>query len=313
MGRSEARQRKRKRRGGRKLLGLLILIFVIIGTYVVYQYKQGQALGQDGQYKNDGEVYSDFQGVDPANGDYNVLLLGSDARGNEKARTDTIMVANYSKKTKQVKLISFMRDMYVPIPGHGDNKLNSAFAYGGPELVRQTIKQNFDLDINYYAIVDFNGFSKLVDIIAPNGIQVDVEREMSEGIGLTIPAGKQVLHGKETLGYVRFRQDSLSDFGRVQRQQEVLGKLKDEAVSVHGIMNLPKLLGALDPYVDTNLGTTKILAVGKGMMKSKQDGIQSLRLPQENTFQNARVPGAGLVLTIDFERNKQALKEFLAE
>lgn len=84
-------------------------------------------------------------------GAVNVLLLGSDSRGEEQARTDTIMVAHYDPQTHKIKLISLMRDMLVSVPEHGEEKLNAAYAYGGPELLRETIKENFGLDIHYYA------------------------------------------------------------------------------------------------------------------------------------------------------------------
>ncbi|MGV2503450.1 LytR family transcriptional regulator, partial [Priestia megaterium] len=77
--------------------------------------------------------------------------------------------------------------------------------FGGAELLRQPIKQNFDSDINYYAVVDFEGFSNIVDTIAPDGIEVTVPHDMSSGIGMTLHKGTQVLHGATLLGYVRFR------------------------------------------------------------------------------------------------------------
>ncbi len=83
---------------------------------------------------------------------------------------------------------------------------------------------------------------KLVDLLVPNGIEVDIPYEMSDGIEMTLEKGKQQLHGKELLGYVRFRQDRLSDFGRVQRQQEVISKLKEEVVNVNSVVKLPELL-----------------------------------------------------------------------
>jgi polyisoprenyl-teichoic acid--peptidoglycan teichoic acid transferase len=107
----------------------------------------------------------------------NILLLGIDSRGEEHSRTVTIMIAHYDAKNHQPKLVSIMRDSYVNIPGHGKQKINAAYAFGGPELLRKTIKENFDIDVNYYAIVDFKGFPKVVDPIAPNGIEVDIPLE----------------------------------------------------------------------------------------------------------------------------------------
>ncbi len=229
-----------------------------------------------------------FQGETNKKDAVNVLLLGSDSRGEEQARTDTIMVAHYNPKTHQVKLISLMRDMYVTVPGYGKQKLNAAFTYGGPELLRETIKENFGLDLHYYAIVDFKGFEKVVDLLVPNGIEVDIPYEMSDGIDMTLEKGTQQLHGKELLGYVRFRQDRLSDFGRVQRQQEVISKLKEEAVGLHSVVKLPELLDLLNTYIDTNIDTSTLLTIGKDILTNKSGEIDTLRIPEDGSFQNKR-------------------------
>ena len=223
------------------------------------------------------------------------------------------MVAHYDQQTHKIKLISLMRDMYVSVPGHGHQKLNAAFSFGGPELLRETIKVNFGLDIHYYAIVDFKGFEKAVDLLVPNGIEVDVPHEMSYGIDMTLKKGKQQLHGKELLGYVRFRHDRLSDFGRVQRQQEVISKLKEEALSLHNVVKFPELLGLLNTYVETNMDTSTLLTIGKDILTKKSGEIETLRIPEDGSFQNKRYEGLGEVLGVDFQQNKEALKNFLRE
>ncbi|MGE7764937.1 LCP family protein [Peribacillus sp. NPDC096540] len=256
-------------------------------------------------------MFHDFQGTEPQFGEINILLFGSDSRGEEHARSDTLMIAHYNQNTHSMKIASIMRDTYVDIPGHGMQKINAAFAFGGPELVRKTIKENFDVDINYYAVVDFEGFSKIVDIVAPNGVEVDIPYEMSYGIGMTLHPGKQILHGDKLLGYVRFRHDRLSDFGRVERQQEVVSKIKEQAVSVHSLVNLPKILGVADPYIDTNVDTPTILSIGKGLIAGKSKSMESIRIPVKDSYENETV-NVGAVLKIDINKNKQALKDFLA-
>ncbi len=110
---------------------------------------------------------------------------------------------------------------------------------------------------------------------------------------------------------MRFRHDKHNDYGRVERQQEALSKLKDEAVSVHSLLNLPKLLGVVEPYVNTNVDNRTILTIGKGLLLGKTDKIETLRIPVEHSFEEKRV-AAGEVLSIDFEKNKQALQQFLS-
>lgn len=287
----------------------LILLAGIV--YGVVQYYSGLSMANEGLVKKDETLFNEFEGADPQFGEINVLLLGSDSRGDEDARADTLMIAHYNQTTHQMKLVSIMRDTYVDIPDYGYHKMNTAFSIGGPELVRKTIKENFDIDIHSYAIVDFTGFSKIVDVIAPNGIEVDIPYAMSHGIGMTLQPGNQVLNGEQLLGYVRFRHDIHSDFGRVERQQEALSKLKDQAVSIHSIINLPKLLGVIEPYINTNVDSRTIITIGKGLLIGKTEKIETLRIPVENSFENKRV-AAGAVLSIDFEKNKQALQTFLS-
>jgi len=305
-------RRKKKRKGLRNFFIVAGLILLLGIGYGIYQYNSGLSLANNGMLKADETNFDEFEGADSQFGEINVLLLGSDARGDEKdARSDSLMIAHYNQTTNEVKIVSIMRDTYVDIPGHGKQKINSAFSIGGPELVRKTIKQNFDVDVQYYAIVDFSGFSKIVDVIAPDGIEVDIPYAMSHGIGMTLQPGKQVIHGEQLLGYVRFRHDINSDFGRVERQQEALSKLKEQAVSVHSLMNIPKLLGVVNPYVETNVDNRTLLTIGKGLLVGKSSGTESLRIPVENSFENKRVD-VGAVLSIDFEKNKQALQEFLS-
>ncbi|WP_308160332.1 MULTISPECIES: LCP family protein [unclassified Bacillus (in: firmicutes)] len=304
-------RKKRKRvRWGRLFNALLLIGIFLVGLFTVFQYIEGTIKELNQPLKNV-EAKHSFQGEKNKNDAVNVLLLGSDSRGEKQARTDTIMIAHYDQHTHKVKLISLMRDMYVSIPGHKPQKLNAAYTYGGPELLKETIKENFGLDIHYYAIVDFKGFEKAVDLLVPNGIEVDVPYEMSSGIGMKLEKGKQQLHGKELLGYVRFRHDRLSDFGRVQRQQEVISKLKEKAVSPHIVVKLPELLGLLKTYIDTNIDTYTLLTIGKDILTKKSGDIETIRIPEDGSFQNKRHEEIGEVLEVDFHQNKEALKKFL--
>ncbi|MBT2682774.1 LCP family protein [Bacillus sp. ISL-37] len=301
--------RRRKVRWPRVLVALMILGIFMVGLVTIFQYIEGTYKAINQPFKK-AEADS-FQGEKDTKEEVNVLLLGSDSRGEKRARTDTIMVAHYNPQSNNVKLISFMRDMYVSIPGHGKQKLNAAYSLGGTELLRQTIKTNFGLDIHHYAILDFKGFEKAVDILVPEGIEVDVPYEMTEGIGMTIEEGKQQLSGKELLGYVRFRQDRLSDFGRVQRQQEVISKLKDEAVSLNSVTKLPEMLDLLHTHIDTNIDSPTLLAIGKDVLTNQGGEMQTIRLPQDGSFENTYKDGIGEVLKVDFDQNKDLLEDFL--
>lgn len=118
----------------------------------------------------------------------NILLVGSDngAQGSEKGdhgRSDSMMVATINFKTKELKLTSFLRDMYVEIPGHGKNKLNAAYAFGGEELLYQTIAKNFNIKIDKFCVVDLSAFEKVINRIG--GIEMTLEKEEADYLNST--------------------------------------------------------------------------------------------------------------------------------
>ncbi|CAH2713535.1 Regulatory protein MsrR [Neobacillus rhizosphaerae] len=296
------------------MLVFLLLIGAVAG-YAYFQYKQGvnQSLNKINKDKKQANVVYTFEGKKDQYGDTNILLLGSDARGKEKARADMIMIAHYNEDKGTFKLTSIMRDSYVEIPGHGKHKINSAFASGGPELMRQTIKQNFDIDLQYYAIVDFQGFVQLIDEAFPDGVEIDVEKKMEKNIYMTLEPGLQKLNGTQMLGYVRFRHDAIGDFGRVERQQKAIKAIRDQLSGFQTITKLPKLIGVLSPYVNTNMATSDMLFIGKDFFSNKKGTMATLRIPVENSFTEPRIKGEGAVLDIDVEKNKQALHQFIIQ
>lgn len=312
--RSEKHQKKKKRRW----TSILLIFLLIIGgtaAYSYFQYNQGinQSLKKINKDQKESKVVYTFEGKKDQYGDTNILLLGSDARGNEKARADTIMIAHYNEDKGTFKLTSIMRDSYVSIPDHGKHKINSAFALGGPELMRQTIKENFDIDLQYYAIVDFQGFVQLIDEAFPNGVEIDVEKKMEKNIYMTLEPGLQRLNGTQMLGYVRFRHDALGDFGRVERQQKAVKAIREQFSGFQTIAKLPKLVGVVAPYVNTNMKTSDMIFMAKDFFSDKRGNVETLRIPVENSFTEPRIKGEGAVLDIDTEKNKEALHQFITK
>lgn len=311
MDRRNLKKKKVKKKRIFRVFAFFLLIIIGLASYSIYQYTEGVKNAGDGlELTSNGE---EFNGDDIKNnlGKVNILLLGVDSRGEEKSRTDTIMVAQFDPKQKTAKVVSIMRDIYVEIPEYDSYKVNTAYFLGGAELLRKTLKENFDLDLHYYALVDFKGFEKVVDALAPNGIEIDVEKPMSEKIGVSLEPGVQNLNGKELLGYARYRQDAQGDFGRVERQQEVINALKDEIVSLNGVTKLPKIVGTVQPFIETNISGTDMLGLVKDFLLNTPEDIETLRIPVDNSYTDARYSGAGAVLEIDMEENKQALDEFL--
>ena len=258
-----------------------------------------------------------FNGVKDINGKINVLIVGIDSRGENKSRSDAIMIAQYNPQNKKGKIVSIMRDSYLEIPGNDQhfNKINNAYYFGGPELLRQTIKHNFDIDVQHFIAIDFQGFVKVVDIVAPEGVEVHVNQKIIDDMGLDVKPGLQKLHGKDLLAYARFRHDNLSDFGRVQRQQEVLSSLKNEFMnqisSVNGVAKLPKIGEKLMQYVDTDMDIKTFVSLCGTVLFNQVKDVETMRIPVHMGYSDIKYPHAGQVLQLDIAKNKEAMKEFL--
>jgi LCP family protein required for cell wall assembly len=176
---------------------------------------------------------------------YNYLLVGSDSRegltaaqrkeyatGNAAGRrTDSIILVHVPQSGGKPALISIPRDSYVPIPGHGSNKINAAFAFGGPKLLVHTVEQVTDLHIDGYVEIGFAGFASVVDSV--NGVTICVPFHMNDKkAGINLQKGCQVLDGKNALGFVRARySDPRGDIGRAERQRQFLSAIMKKALT----------------------------------------------------------------------------------
>ena len=308
--RQQARRGRRKKKRFR-LRGFLLLLFIAvaaIGVYVFMQFQSGSKLAEDTE-----QIPVTFNG-DPENDDYeNILVLGVDSRGEEKSRTDTMMLMTHDKKTDEVKLTSFMRDIYADIPGYQSYKLNTAYYLGGVDLLADTLRGMFGVEIQHYALIDFKNFEQLVDIAAPDGVEIDVEKDMSEKIGVSLTAGTHNLNGKELLGYARFRADNEGDFGRVRRQQQVLAAMKDELISVSAVPKYPKLAGAVQGYIQTDITATDQVKMAIQLAMNGGSDLDRMTIPVEDSYSFNSYSHAGSVIEMDLEQNKQALSEFLSQ
>lgn len=198
-------------------------------------------------------------------GRINILLLGIPGAGhNGMDLSDTVMVVSIDPVNKNVAMLSLPRDLYVPIPGNGETKINAAHAYGeqdpdrfgdGPSLAKETVSEILDLPIHYYFRMDFEGFEKLVDEIG--GIEVYVEEPIvdpfypddragySGNITYRISVGQHHMDGNDALKYARSRYTT-SDFDRAKRQQIILKAIKERALSIGILTNPAKISGIMN-------------------------------------------------------------------
>ena len=152
-----AKPPKKKKGTKRKVFRFIFTLLILLVAYIGGSFVFGQQVAKKETSTVHPEEFNGFTSSDGAN---NILLIGSDSRDGEVSRADTIMVLQLDGPSKKPKLISFMRDTYVSIPGVGENKINAAYAYGGAELVRKTLSQNFGIETKYYVIVDFKSFDR---------------------------------------------------------------------------------------------------------------------------------------------------------
>lgn len=206
------------------------------------------------------EIEKSFE-HDTLTGNINILAVGiDDVQGSH--RSDTIAVVAINIDDRFVKVLSLPRDLRVQIEGHGWQKLNHAYAYGGIDLLRSTISNFLGIPLHYSVIVNYQSFPKLVDLLG--GVSVDVPKRLrytdrAGGLYIDIPAGRQTLNGKTALEFVRFRHDALGDIGRIQRQQlflkEVLNKLKEPET----VARLPKIVEEATRFFQTEIQPTQAI------------------------------------------------------
>lgn len=191
-------------------------------------------------------------------GSQRVVLLGSDARAGEAARSDTILIAEASGG-----MLSVPRDTLVGIPGVGEDKLNAAFAYGGPDLTVQTLENLTEVPVNSYAVINFSGVEDVVNSLG--GVTVEVEQPINvgvEGEKFSIQPGTRELNGEQALAYIRYRGGPTADIGRIGRQQRFLSALVREAIKPWKLPRLPLAAWAAWSNVETNMNPLQATRFG---------------------------------------------------
>jgi LCP family protein required for cell wall assembly len=241
----------------------------------------------------------------------NVLVLGIDRRPSEKCpcRSDTMMIATLDPNTATAGVITIPRDLYVPIPYVGENRINTANLYGetykypggGPALAKRTVEYNFGRRIHYYVLVDFNGFRKVVDTLG--GLDIDVPKAIDdptypdENFGykpIHIPAGRVHMNGEMALQYARTRHQD-GDFGRSKRQIQVLLAMREKALRLDLLPKLPTLLQSLWGTIGTDMQPQDVLALAQVAVKVKTENIKAASIDQTMTVEFRTSTGADVL------------------
>lgn len=244
----------------------------------------------------------------------NILLIGQDRReGEETARSDSMILCTYHRKTGNVTMTSFLRDLYVPIPGHHSNRINAAYSEGGAALLDRTLRENFDLHIDGNVEVDFSQFSQIIDLLG--GVQLELREdeaaEINKETGSGLSAGVQVLNGEQALTYARIRKlDADGDFSRTSRQRKLMNALLGSYRNIKWKDLLP-LIDELLPLISTDMNYGRLVLLAMEILPKLSDAqITSQRIPADGTFTDEKIDGMW-VLSADLEANRQLLRETL--
>lgn len=246
----------------------------------------------------------------------NILLIGQDRRpGETRARSDSMILCTVNRDSKTIVLTSFMRDLYVQIPGYGNNRINASYAWGGMELLNKTLEQNFGIYIDGNVEVDFNQFADIVDLLGgvPMELRKDEAAYINSDTQSSLSAGMQMLSGKQALSYSRIRNlDADADFSRTNRQRKVLSALFDQ-VKDSGLTTLLGLLDEVLPMVTTDMSNGEILGyAAKVFPMFSKATISSQRVPADGAYKGVMIDGMS-VLVADMDLTRQMLQETLAD
>lgn len=322
-------KKRRRRLKVKNIVLALLLVCVLAGvTWVViyfiqvFQYKYRELNPDNLGISSSGEQLTDDKNDHSIT---NIALFGVDEREGETAfRSDAIMVLTVDKQNNKLKLSTVMRDSYVPIEGHGKDKIAHAYFYGGPELAVKTLNQNFGLNIREYATVNFNQMAQIVDSVGGVDIELSEEErkdanrsiwEQSEVAGLSPDyigsAGLQTLNGTQAVAYARIRYVGNADFQRTSRQREVLRKIFEKVKKMNPL-DYPGFAKKLLPCIETSLSIGEIMDLGGIMLRDVT--FEEMRFPDSRDLigkdGTIRVNGTDY-LNLDIELTKEHMHQFI--
>ena len=325
----EPPKKKKKKRRHKSLVGriirriihiILILFLLLFGIYSctsVCLIKQVNKVPEG--HRNH---YADSVGKGYVK---NILVIGTDGRtADDRGRSDSMILVSLNRKTNEIIMTSFMRDSYVEIPDNGWNKLNAAYAFGGPELLMDTIEYNFDVRIDDYVSVDFVSFVSLVDAVGGIDLQVsDAEAEeinviliseVNELVGddrnsdLLSGGGRLHLNGKQALSYSRIRKVGNSDFERTERQRRVMSLIFAKMKSFRPSM-FKNLASDVIPDVATNMSGLNMYLLSLRMPLCARYTIKQIQIPADGTYHGEDVDVGNVLWIDDLDANRNVIED----
>lgn len=242
----------------------------------------------------------------------NIMLIGQDRRpGEGRQRSDVMILCTINTAKKELTLTSFMRDMYVPIPGYYDDRINACYKLGGMKLLGKCMESNFSVYVDGMLEVDFDGFTDVIDTMGG----VDIYLTQSEANymimnGFSVKAGMNHMNGETALFYARNRSVGNGDFTRTERQRKVISALVDKCKGM-SLPQLKKLAEKILPMFTTDLTNREIVAYTSELLPLLKDlKVNTQRIPADGTFKDAWIREMS-VLVPDLAANREILKTIM--
>ena len=256
-----------------------------------------------------------FETVDVLEGDViNIMLIGQDRRpGEERARSDSMILVTINQEKNTIQLTSFMRDLYVQIPGYMDNRLNAAYRYGGTDLMNDTFKVNFGLEIDGDVMVDFDEFTEIIEILG--GVTLKISgaeaKYMNNASDNHFKEGTNYFNAEDALTFTRMRYAAGGDYVRTDRQRRVIMAIA-ESFRDADLVTIFNVIDQVLPHIVTNLTDAQIIEYAtKGLTILGNGGsMETLRIPQDDAHYNANIRGMA-VLVPNLEACREDLREFI--
>lgn len=213
-----------------------------------------------------------------------VMLMGVDEREDDVGRSDTLMVATLDPKKKKAAILSIPRDTRVKIQGHGFDKINAAYAYGGHRLTQSTVENLLGVEMEHYVLINVNAFTKIIDAIG--GVDINVEKRMyyedpwddNGGLVIDLYPGQQHMDGETAITYVRYR-DEEGDIGRIARQQKFMRAVMDKVTSPAIITKVPAIIREVVDSIDTDLSVKQMIEFMTALKDAQTGGLRTEMLP----------------------------------
>lgn len=270
-----------KKHGYGKYILVLLIVFILSGMV--------GAFFANALIDNKPEIKNEQKGLLVANDKATVMIMGVDERADDVGRSDTLMIATLDPEKNQAALLSVPRDTRVKIDGHGFDKINAAYAYGGRQLTQKTIESLLNTQIDHYIKININGFTKIIDALG--GVDIDVEKRMyyedpwddNGGLYIDLQPGMQHMDGKTAITYVRYR-DEEGDIGRIKRQQNFMKAVMDKLVSPTIIPKLPSIVSAVSDSIETDMSVSEILSFLGTLQDAKDNGLKSDMVPGKPVY-----------------------------